>query len=67
VQGGQIDAAAVTNLTLSNTRSERGVDLALSVRNLFDVEHGDPGAEEHRQMAIPQDGRTLSLRATWRF
>ena len=43
------------------------VTLQLDVRNILDHEYGDPGAEEHRQALIPQDGRTLRLRATWRF
>ena len=43
------------------------VTLQLDARNLLDRAYGDPGAEEHRQALIPQDGRTVRLRATWRF
>jgi iron complex outermembrane receptor protein len=43
------------------------VALQLDIRNILDHQYGDPGAEEHRQALIPQDGRTLRLRATWRF
>lgn len=43
------------------------VTLQLDARNLLDREYGDPGSEEHRQSLIPQDGRTVGVRATWRF
>ena len=43
------------------------VTLQLDARNLVDRQYGDPGSEEHRQSLIPQDGRTVRLRATWRF
>jgi iron complex outermembrane receptor protein len=43
------------------------VTFQLDARNLLDRAYGDPGSEEHRQSFIPQDGRTVSVRATWHF
>jgi outer membrane receptor for ferrienterochelin and colicins len=65
--GERVEAAGVTNLTISRRQVAKRVDVACSVYNLFDVEHPDPGASEHRQQTIPQDGRTALLRLTWRF
>jgi outer membrane cobalamin receptor len=43
------------------------LDLSVRVRNLLDARWEDPASEEHVQRVIPQDGRTLSLRAVWSF
>jgi iron complex outermembrane receptor protein len=67
VRGIPVPAAFVSNLTLSRALPRSGLRLSLSLHNLFDAAYADPGAEEHRQLVIPQDGRTLNLRATWRF
>jgi hypothetical protein len=41
----------------------------VSVRaaNLFDAEYAHPVGFEHRQDVVPQDGRSVSVRATLRF
>jgi hypothetical protein len=57
----------VFNLTLSNRMRDGRFEWAVSARNLLDAEYRDPGAEEHLQASIPQDGRTLGVRATWCF
>ncbi len=51
----------VSNLTLTSPLG-RGLELALGVYNAFDARYADPGAEEHRQASIPQDGRTVMAR-----
>jgi outer membrane receptor for ferrienterochelin and colicins len=38
------------------------VEISVGVYNAFDVSYADPGAEEHRQPSIPQDGRTVQAR-----
>lgn len=45
----------------------RGAQLGLRVTNAFNVAYETPGAEEHLQRAIPQDGRAWSIRLTRRF
>ena len=39
----------------------RGLAASLSVRNLFDAEYGYPAGLEHRQVSIPQTGRSIRL------
>jgi iron complex outermembrane receptor protein len=67
VHGTDVEAAVISNLTVSTRAAGRGFAWAVTARNLLGAEYGDPGAEEHLQSVIPQDGRTLSVRATWRF
>jgi outer membrane receptor for ferrienterochelin and colicins len=38
------------------------VEVSAGLYNAFDVSYADPGAEEHRQPSIPQDGRTFQAR-----
>lgn len=47
-------------------RSPR-LGLSLSVHNLFGVRYETPGSFEHRQAAIPQDGRRFILRLNCEF
>lgn len=55
------------NLTISSQPLTRGFDLSFSIYNLLDKRYGDPGAEEHRQNTIEQNGRTFRLKATYKF
>jgi iron complex outermembrane receptor protein len=55
-----VDAAARLPL-------RRGMVLTAAARNLFDARYSDPGSEEHRQLAIPQDGRSARLGLEWSF
>ncbi len=65
--GNAIEAYWLCNLTLSTQELASGVTLGLTLRNLFDTSYADPASDEHVQSEIPQDGRTLLARATWRF
>lgn len=49
--------------------SQAGADAASDDLTSFslDYTYGDPGAEEHRQDTIQQDGRTFRLKLTYRF
>ncbi len=57
----------VANATLFCTEVFRGLELSASVYNLFDRRYGYPGAGEHAQDIIIQDGRTFRLRLTYHF
>ncbi|HXG66696.1 MAG TPA: TonB-dependent receptor [Blastocatellia bacterium] len=57
----------VSNLTLLTRQLTKGFSLSFGVYNLFDRKHGDPGAEEHRQSVIEQDGRQVRLKVTYNF
>lgn len=62
-----LDSAFVANLTILATEVLKGVDLSLTVRNLFDESYRVPGGQEHLQDSLEQDGRTVRARAVVRF
>jgi hypothetical protein len=43
------------------------MELSLRLNNVFDAPFATPGGVEHRQAAIPQDGRTVSAELRYRF
>lgn len=45
----------------------RRLELTAGIYNAFNASYSDPGAEEHVQRSIPQDGRTALVRARVRF
>lgn len=57
----------LANLTLLSRSLLHGLDVSASIYNVLDRRYGDPGAEEHRQDVIQQDGRSFRLKATCRF
>jgi iron complex outermembrane receptor protein len=66
IGGEPLPSFFVSNLTLTSPVG-RGLELTLGVYNAFDVRYADPGAEEHRQGSIPQDGRTVLARVRFGF
>jgi iron complex outermembrane receptor protein len=58
---------AVADLTLITRKLPRGFEFSASVYNLFNRAYGDPGAQEHRQAAIAQDGRNFRIKLTHRL
>jgi outer membrane receptor for ferrienterochelin and colicins len=65
--GANTEAFWLSNLTFFGQKLAKGLDLTFSVYNLFDQKYGDPGAEEHRQDIIEQNGRNVRLKLTYRF
>ncbi|TFW25972.1 TonB-dependent receptor [Massilia arenosa] len=57
----------VINLNLVSASLGHGTEVALTATNLLDRRYADPASFEHRQSAIPQDGRTLSVRMAHSF
>lgn len=57
----------LANLTLSSIRLAPGLEASVSVYNLFDRRYADPGAAEHAQDAIGQDGRSVRLKLRYAF
>jgi outer membrane receptor for ferrienterochelin and colicins len=65
--GGSIaDGALLGNLTLTSGNLGSAT-LSLTVGNLLNRAHVDPGAEEHPGDVIAQPGRTIRARLAWRF
>ena len=56
----------LSSFTLTH-RPGDSLELAAGVYNVFDERYGYPGAEDHLQDVIPQDGRTFRLKITRRF
>jgi iron complex outermembrane receptor protein len=57
----------IANLTLFSHDVVKGLNVSASVYNLFDARYGYPGAEDHLQDVIQQDGRSFRLKLTFRF
>lgn len=57
----------ITNVTLLSQNILKGLEISGSVYNLFDKKYGDPGAAEHLQDIIQQDGRGFRLKLTYSF
>jgi outer membrane receptor for ferrienterochelin and colicins len=64
ISGATLGAATTANLTLI-APLRPGLELIGTARNLFDVQYSDPVSDEHRQDAIPQNGRTLRIGVRW--
>jgi iron complex outermembrane receptor protein len=65
--GNYVDGFSVTNLTLFSQNLLKGLEISGSVYNLFNKKYGDPGAEEHVQDILQQDGRTFRVKVTYAF
>ncbi|MBI5774568.1 MAG: TonB-dependent receptor [Verrucomicrobia bacterium] len=57
----------LANLTLFSHKLVEGVELSASLYNLFGTRYGYPGANEHLQDVIQQDGRSFRVKLTYRF
>jgi outer membrane receptor for ferrienterochelin and colicins len=66
LSGDSVPGFVIGNLTAKRSLT-RKLDLELDVYNVLDTRYADPGAEEHIQRAITQDGRTARLRVVARF
>jgi outer membrane receptor for ferrienterochelin and colicins len=62
-----IGAFFVTNVTVFSRKLIRGAEISGSIYNLFDKKFSDPGAGEHLQDAIQQDGRSFRCKLTLNF
>lgn len=58
---------SVANFTLSWRKPLPWLEASASVYNLFDKAYADPGAGEHIQDTIPQDGRSFRIKVTASF
>ncbi len=67
LSGGTDPAYTVANLTLHVAGPGQGTEMSVSIRNLFDARYADPGGEEHLQILLPRDGRSLRVTIRHRF
>ncbi|WP_151636535.1 TonB-dependent receptor plug domain-containing protein [Noviherbaspirillum aerium] len=64
---GRAPAFWLGNLTVSSVRIAPGLELAASIYNLFNRGYSDPGAEEHAQDLIAQNGRSFRVKLSYAF
>ncbi len=67
ITGAGVDGFAISNLNIVRQNVIPGLDLSLGIQNIFDQTYAYPGAEEHLQDAISQDGRSFRIKAIYRF
>lgn len=67
LDGTRLGGYAVSNLTLTSDALARGVELQMSVYNLFDKQYRQPAADYNWQDAFEQDGRALRVRLSLAF
>jgi iron complex outermembrane receptor protein len=67
LSGNTSDGYWLTNVNLFSQHLVPGLEVSGGVFNLFDHEYELPGAEEHLQDVIKQDGRTFQVTLRYRF
>lgn len=66
LDGQPLPGFVVSNVVLTSPPARR-VSFTLGLYNVLDHSYSDPGAEEHLQQSIPQDGRSALARLRVRF
>ena len=67
VQGNKVGAFCVANATLFSRELVKGLDISMSVYNVFDTRYSDPVSSDFVQDTIRQDGRTFRVQLTYKF
>jgi iron complex outermembrane receptor protein len=67
INGTELGGYALSNLQLSTGALTKGLDVSLGIVNLFDKRYAQPGADSNWQNALEQDGRSVRLKASYRF
>jgi len=67
VDGNQAGGYAVSNLRLSTDRLAKGLDVGLTVRNVFDKRYAHPASDSNWQNILDQDGSSIAIDALIRF
>lgn len=65
--GNQAKEVFLTNLSLFSQKLVKGWELSGQASNLFNYHYGDPGAGDHVQDTIEQNGRTFWVKLKYRF
>ena len=67
LSGGRAADFVIGNLTLFSKEIVKGLEVSATVYNLFDTQYGSPGAGDHLQDIIGQDGRSFRVKLTYKF
>lgn len=65
--GNETDDAWRSHLNLAATQWARGLEVSLSLRNLFNESYAHPASSRNWQDALAQDGRSVRLKLEYRF
>ena len=65
--GKSADPFLIGNLTLTAVRLPGGFEASASIYNLFNTSYGYPGAEDHAQDILLQEGRSFRVKLSYRF
>jgi len=57
----------VGNFTIFAHELVKNLELSGTIYNLWDARYGHPGAEDHLQDVIQQDGRSFRIKLTYKF
>jgi outer membrane cobalamin receptor len=66
VSGARVPGSAIANVSVIQPVG-RAFEIFGSVRNIFDVQYGDPASPQHREDVIPQNGRTARIGLRWKM
>lgn len=67
LDGTDLGGYAVSNLQVSSSDLIKGLEVSLGVSNLFDKRYAHPGSDTNWQNALPQDGRSVRIKASYSF
>jgi outer membrane receptor protein involved in Fe transport len=67
LDGSDLGGYALSDLVVAADGWLPGLALTLGLHNLFDKRHEHPGADTNWQNALEQDGRSVRLKAVYRF
>jgi iron complex outermembrane receptor protein len=67
LDGTRLGGYTVSNLHMSTEALAKGLELSLTIDNLFGKRYAQPGADTNWQNAFVQDGRAVRAQATYRF
>jgi outer membrane receptor protein involved in Fe transport len=65
--GNQAGSHTLTNFSLFAPRAFQRFDLSATFYNVFNVQYADPVPDGFTQDVIPQDGRSMRVRATLHY
>jgi iron complex outermembrane receptor protein len=65
--GNEADDFTLANVSFQTAPRKDGFQFEAGIYNVFDTRYAYPGAEDHLQDTITQDGRTFRLKVTRRF
>ncbi len=67
LDGSELGGYVLSNITLGTQSLARGLEISMSIYNLFDKRFAQPGSSTNWQNAIEQDGRNVGIKLSYAF